>query len=85
MTAKAISTRVQQMLNEYVAQDDNKNNKMYVVEGEEDTEFEGMMFAFCTTMEKAEKALKLCLFPDELKITEVIIDTVIIDNKIIEV
>ena len=57
MTAKAISTRVQQMLNEYVAQDDNKNNKMYVVEGEEDTEFEGMMFAFCTTMEKAEKAL----------------------------
>lgn len=58
---------------------------LYVVEGQQDTDLEGMIFAVCTTKQKANKALKMSFNGEDVKITEVIADTVKIDDEIIEV
>lgn len=60
--------------------------KVYVVEGQYNTDFEGMIFAICTTKEKAEKAMNMSVGYEEgeLMITEVIADTIKINNEIID-
>ena len=59
--------------------------KLYIVEGDYGTDVEGMIFAVCTTMEKAEKAMRMSFDGEDLRITEVISDSIILDNKIIMV
>ena len=59
--------------------------KLYVVEGQYDTDLEGMIFAICTTKEKAKKALKMTFDGEDVQITEVIADTIKLDDEIIEV
>ena len=56
---------------------------LYVVEGRYGTDIEGMVFAVCTTKPSAEKALKMTFDGEDVKITEVIADTVKIDNEVI--
>lgn len=57
--------------------------KLYVVEGQYDTDLEGMIFAVCTTKEKAEKALKMTCDGEDVQITEMIADSIIIDDEVI--
>ena len=59
--------------------------KLYVIEGIPNTDLEGMCFAICTTKEKADKALKMTCDGEDVQITEVIADTIIIDDEIIEI
>jgi hypothetical protein len=59
--------------------------KLYIIEGEYGTDLEGMTFAVCTTEEKAKRALKMSCDGEDVKITEIIADTVIIDDEVIEV
>ena len=61
--------------------------KVYVVEGQYGTDFEGMIFAICTTKEKAEKAMEMSVGYEEgeLMITEVIADTIKVNDEIIPV
>lgn len=59
--------------------------KLYVVEGMHDTDLEGMIFAVCTTKEKAEKALKMTCDGEDVQITEIEADAVDIDNEVIHV
>jgi len=56
---------------------------LYVVEGQYDTDFEGIVFAVCTTKESAERALKMTLDGEDVQITEVIADTIKIDDEVI--
>lgn len=56
---------------------------LYVVEGQSGTDIEGMVFAVCTTKPSAEKALKMTFDGEDVKITEVIADTVKINNEVI--
>lgn len=57
--------------------------KLYVVEGQYDTDLEGMVFAVCTTRKKAEKALKMTCDGEDVQITEMIADSIIIDDEVI--
>lgn len=57
--------------------------KLYVVEGQYDTDLEGMIFAVCTTKKKAEKALKMTCDGEDVQITEMIADSIIIDDEVI--
>ena len=57
--------------------------KLYVVEGMYDTDLEGMIFAVCTTKEKAEKALKMTLDGEDVQITEMIADAIKINDEVI--
>ena len=59
--------------------------KLYVVEGMYDTDLEGMIFAVCTTKEKAEKALKMTLDGEDVQITEMEADAIKIDDEVIYV
>ena len=59
--------------------------KLYVVEGMYDTDLEGMIFAVCTTKEKAEKALKMTLDGEDVQITEMEADAIKLDGKVIYV
>ena len=59
--------------------------KLYVVEGMYDTDLEGMIFAVCTTKEKAEKALKMTFDGEDVQITEMIADAIILDDEVINV
>lgn len=59
--------------------------KLYVIEGDYGTDLEGMTFAVCTTKEKAEKALKMTCDGEDVRITEVIADSVIINNEVITI
>lgn len=54
-----------------------------VVEGQYNTDLEGMIFAICTTKESAEKAIKMTCNGEDVQITEVIADTIKIDNEVI--
>ncbi len=56
--------------------------KLYVVEGEYDTDLEGMTFAVCTTRELAEKAKSLLFDGKDIRITEIIANSIRTDNKI---
>lgn len=60
--------------------------KVYVIEGQYGTDFEGMTFAICTTKEKAEKAMSMSVGYEEgeLMITEIIADTIKINDEIID-
>lgn len=55
----------------------------YLVEGQPNTDLEGMIFADCSTRKSAEKALKMSFGGEDLQITEVISDTIKIDDEII--
>lgn len=57
--------------------------KLYVVEGMYNTDVEGMIFAVCTTREKAEKALKMTFDGKDIQITEMIADAIKLDDEII--
>ena len=57
--------------------------KLYVVEGMYDTDLEGMIFAVCTTREKAEKALKMTFDGEDVQITEMIADAIKLDDEVI--
>lgn len=57
--------------------------KLYVIEGQYDTDLEGMIFAVCTTKAKAEKALKMTCDGEDVQITEMIADSIIIDDEVI--
>lgn len=57
--------------------------KLYVVEGMYDTDLEGMIFAVCTTKEKAEKALKMTLDGEDVQITEMTADAIKINDEVI--
>ena len=59
--------------------------KLYIVEGMYDTDLEGMIFAVCTTKEKAEKALKMTCDGEDVQITEMEADAVKIDDEVIYV
>ena len=59
--------------------------KLYVVEGMYDTDLEGLIFAVCTTKEKAEKALKMTLDGEDVQITEMEADAIKIDDEVIYV
>jgi len=59
--------------------------KLYVVEGMYDTDLEGMIFAVCTTKEKAEKALKMTLDGEDVQITEMIADAIKLNDEVIYV
>lgn len=59
--------------------------KLYVVEGMYDTDLEGMIFAVCTTKEKAEKALKMTLDGEDVQITEMVADAIKLDDEVIYV
>lgn len=61
------------------------DTKLYVVEGDYDTDLEGMIFAVCTTKELAEKARSLLFDGEDLRITEMIADSIRTDNKILNV
>ena len=58
--------------------------KLYVVEGMYDTDLEGMVFAVCTSKEKAEKALKMTFDGEDVEIVEMIADSIILDDEVIE-
>lgn len=57
--------------------------KLYVVEGDYDSDLEGMMFAVCTTREKADKAWKMTCDGEDVHITEIEADSIIIDGKVV--
>ena len=57
--------------------------KLYVVEGMYNTDVEGMIFAVCTTREKAEKVLKMTFDGEDIQITEMIADAIKLDDEII--
>lgn len=57
--------------------------KLYVVEGMYNTDVEGMIFAVCTTREKAEKALRMTFDGEDIQITEMIADAIKLDDEII--
>ena len=57
--------------------------KLYVVEGMYDTDLEGMIFAVCTTKEKAEKALKMTCDGEDVQITEMEADAIELDDEVI--
>lgn len=57
--------------------------KLYVVEGMYDTDLEGMIFAVCTTKEKAEKALKMTCDGEDVQITEMEADAIKLDDEVI--
>ncbi len=59
--------------------------KLYVVEGMYNIDLEGMIFAVCTTKEKAEKALKMTFDGEDVQITEMIADAIKLDDEIIYV
>lgn len=59
--------------------------KLYVVEGMYDTDLEGMIFAVCTTKEKADKALKMTFDGEDVQITEMIADAIKLDDEVIYV
>jgi len=59
--------------------------KLYVVQGQYDTDLEGMVFAVCTTKEKADKALKMTCDGEDVEIVEMIADSIILDDEVIEV
>lgn len=59
--------------------------KLYIVEGMYDTDLEGMIFAVCTTKEKAEKALKMTLDGEDVQITEMEADAIKINDEVIYV
>ena len=59
--------------------------KLYIVEGAPNTDLEGMIFAVCTTKRIAEKALQMTFDGEDVKITEIIADSIILDGKIIPV
>ena len=59
--------------------------KLYVVEGMYDTDLEGMIFAVCTTKEKAEKALKMTCDGEDVQITEMEADAIKINDEVIHV
>lgn len=58
--------------------------KLYIVEGEYDTDLEGMVFAVCTSKEKADKAMSQLFDGEDLHIAEVIANTIITNGKIVE-
>lgn len=58
---------------------------LYIVEGDYNSDLEGMIFAVCTTKEKAEKALKLTCDGEDVHITEMPADAIKIDDEIINV
>ena len=58
--------------------------KLYVVQGQYDTDLEGMVFAVCTTKEKADKALKMTCDGEDVEIVEMIADSIILDDEVIE-
>ena len=57
--------------------------KLYVVEGDYGTDLEGMIFAVCTTKEKAEKAMKMTCDGEDIRITEMIADSIILNDEVI--
>ena len=57
--------------------------KLYMIEGQPDTDLEGMIFAVCTTKDSAEKALKMTLDGVDVQITEIIADSVMINDEVI--
>ena len=57
--------------------------KLYVVEGMYDTDLEGMIFAVCTTKEKAEKALKMTCDGEDVQIIEMEADAIKLDDEVI--
>ena len=59
--------------------------KLYVIEGQYDTDLEGMIFAVCTTKEKAEKALKMTFDGEDVQITEMEADAIKLDDEVIYV
>lgn len=59
------------------------DNTLYLVEGQPDTDLEGMVFAVCTTRDSADKALKMSFDGRDVQITEVIADIVKIDDEVI--
>ena len=59
--------------------------KLYVVEGMYNTDLEGMIFAVCTTKEKADKALKMTFDGEDVQITEMIADAIKLDDEVIYV
>ena len=59
--------------------------KLYVVEGMYDTDLEGMIFAVCTTKEKADKALKMTFDGKDVQITEMVADAIKLDDEVIYV
>lgn len=56
---------------------------LYVVEGVSGTDLEGMTFAVCTSKESADAALKASFDGEDVKITPILADSVIIDGKIV--
>ena len=56
---------------------------LYIVEGQYNTDLEGMTFAVCTTKDKAEKALKMTFDGEDVQITEIIADSIKINAEII--
>jgi hypothetical protein len=59
--------------------------KLYVVEGMYDTDLEGMIFAVCTTREKAEKAWKMTCDGEDVQITEMEADAIKLDDEVVHV
>ena len=57
--------------------------KLYVVEGMYNTDLEGMIFAVCTTKEKADKALKMTFDGEDVQITEMIADAIKLNDEVI--
>ena len=56
---------------------------LYIVEGDYNSDCEGMIFAVCTTKDSAETALNMTFGGEDVHIREVIADTVVIDDKVI--
>ena len=59
--------------------------KLYIVEGMANTDLEGMIFATCTTEENAKKALKMTCDGEDVQITPMIADSIILDNEVVMV
>lgn len=57
---------------------------LYVVEGAPNTDLEGMTFAVCTSKESANRAYKASFDGEDVQITPMIADSIILDNKIIK-
>ena len=58
--------------------------KLYVVEGDNNSDLEGMIFAVCTTKRKANKALKMTCDGEDVHIREMIANSIILNDEIIE-
>lgn len=57
---------------------------LYVIEGATGTDLEGMTFAICTSNESAYRAYKASFDGEDVQITPIIADAIILDGKIVK-